>query len=412
MFDYDKILKKLDKFEELSKKKQRKVFDTIILSEDFRNWFYNVGDAQKQQPMTKPMVDKIFDAMASPKILKRLNKYLEDLSADKYDQTTCSIVFVIIEDAIEISNSANNQITIAYKNGEIVSKEAKAYKEKSDIYAQIISEILDNLKERAKENVKEIARKSNLPKELIYTTCFLVPDRKYVQKHKISMYMNQILQEIYKWVGNNGIEDIQSIRWGSYFGKYFGNELTSSAAVSVLLEGVRRIDVYRDTEYFEDVRKVWDSLTSFALTELDKAPENVRRQMIEIYIKRVDKLYKDGNNPKLRVDLLNIPSDFSNLTNTLKRYSNRISKITKSSVKEIDEYVDKYLPVENTAIYKDIEDDKRSLRNVEEDDESEPEFNFEDDDDDDEKEEVVTKDNYMEFLNPKRLFTNLDDDDE
>ena len=188
------------------------------------------------------------------------------------------------------------------------------------------------------------------------------------------------------------MDDVASIRWGSYFGTYFGSEMASSAALSVLLEGVSRINMYRDLEHFDDVRKVWDSLTNFALAELDRAPENVRRQMIELYIKRIEKLFRNGNGPRLRVDILNIPNAFNHLSNTITQYTNRISRITRANAKQFEEYNDKYKPMNHNdnnlssgelPIKEVFKNDHASKYN---DDSDEPAFNFinaDDEEDDD-----------------------------
>ena len=342
MFNYDKLIKKLEKFDELSSKKQGKVLESIFCSDEFRDWFYASSDISNDQPMTKPMVNKIFGLLAVPKTMKRITKFINNKTTEDFDHTSCSIAFLIVEQAIEISNNANSEISESYKSGELASKEAKAYKEKSEKYSQMISDLMDAIKDIAKSEVKEICKKSELPKGLVLTTYLMIPDRKYIPKFKIGMYVNQLLQEIYKWTGENGIEYTSSIKWGSYFGNFFGSELTSSAAISILLEGVRRIDAYRESDHFDNVREVWDSLTTFAMTELDKAPENIRRQMIEIYVKRIDRIFRNGNSPRLRVDLLNIPNNFNNLADTVSKYTDRIAKITRASARQVEDFQKQY----------------------------------------------------------------------
>jgi len=388
MFDYDKLVKKLGKFSDLSNKKQGKVLETIFCSDDFREWFYGIGENANSQPMTKPMVNKIFGSLATPAVMKRAIKFIKSKTSEDFDQSACTIAFLVVEQAIEASNNANKEITEGYKNGDISSKEVKSYKEKSEKYSEYISELMESLKDKAKGNVKEICKKSNLPKEMVFSTYFMIPDRKYIPKYKIGMYSNQLLQEIYKWTGNSGIEDVSSIKWGSYFGTFFGSEMTSSVAISILLEGVRRIDAYRDTEYFDNVREVWDSLTNFAMNELDRAPENVRKQMIELYIKRIDRIFRNGNGPRLRVDMLSIPSNFNNLTDTINRYADKISKITKSGVRQIESFQERYVKNDNVE-EKDNNHKPESIkidRDEDEDDTELPSFDFDSDNDEDDDE--------------------------
>ena len=395
MFDYDKLTKKLGKFGDLSNKKQGKVLETIFCSDEFRDWFYGIGENANDQPMTKPMVNKIFNSLANPMTMKRVTKFIKNKTSEDFDRSACSIGFLVVEQAIEASNSANKEIAESYKNGDLASKEAKEYKEKSERYSEYISDLMSALKDKARPEVKDICKKSNLPKGLVFTTYFMVPDRKYIPKHKIGMYVNQLLQEIYKWTGNSGIEDVSSIKWGSYFGNLFGSEMTSSASISILLEGVRRIDTYRDTEYFDNVREVWDSLTNFALMELDRAPENVRRQMIELYLKRIDRIFRNGNGPRLRVDMLNVPTNFQHLADTVSKYTERIARITRAGTHEVSEFQKQYSkPQKQNIVAKDSdEDDEESeastnktpkfrVDRTDDDDDDIPQFSFEDDSDD------------------------------
>ena len=146
------------------------------------------------------------------------------------------------------------------------------------------------------------------------------------------------------------------IRWGNMFGPYFGMEMTTSAAVAILIEGVKRIEPYQEMPHFNDVKSVWNSLTNFALSELDNAPENVRRQMIELYIKKIDRLFKNGNGPRLRVNILSLPREFANLSDTVMRYSDRISSIIKINMKPVADLKTKY-----ADSHRDDDDDDESI---------------------------------------------------
>jgi hypothetical protein len=95
-------------------------------------------------------------------------------------------------------------------------------------------------------------------------------------------------------------------------------------ATFVLLEGVHRIDKYRNSE---DVRECWDSLTTFALKELNDSPEQVRQQMIELYIKRIDRMFSNKAFD-LRVNLTDLDEDsFPKLVKTVDKYADKIVSI-------------------------------------------------------------------------------------
>jgi hypothetical protein len=109
--------------------------------------------------------------------------------------------------------------------------------------------------------------------------------------------------------------------------------------------------------------------------------------MIELYVKRIDRIFRNGNGPRLRVDILNIPSSFGNLSETIARYTDKISKITKSGVRQINSFQEKYIkndeePEEQTE---NVKKEVTKISREEDDDDDEiPSFNFESDSDDEE----------------------------
>lgn len=359
MFDYDKVTKKLERFDELPEKKQQKNLKRVFCETDFREWFYGVGENKDAQPLNSTMVQRLFNLLARPIVVKSLIDLVNTSDSESFDRTSCALTFLVIDQGIEALNKANSDVTEESKAGSLSNKELRTYREKSELYTDYIGRLLNAIKEKSSHDVKEISKKANLPKSLVYTTYFIVPDRKYIPKYKVSMYMNQILREVYKYTGNNGLDNIEMIRWGNLFGPYFGNEMTTSAAVSVLLEGVKRIEAYQNAVHFNDVRSVWNSLTNFALSELDNAPENIRRQMVELYIKKIDRIYRNGNGPRLRVNLLQIPSEFNNLIGTISKYSERISSITKMNMKPVADFKRRYMdePIQDD---KTDDDDRES----------------------------------------------------
>lgn len=331
MFDYDKVIKKLNKLDELSKKKRKKVLDSVF-TDEFIKWFYGVGDRDHQPPNIGTMVKNLVSTLARPKNLKILTKYVENASFDDFTRTDCCVCYVVIETAIEQLNGIRKDISSGYKDGEISGKTAKDYQNKTEEYNKLIEGLVAAIHDKSKPFVKKVSKDANLPRGFVMTTHFLVPEGKYIPKWKISGHMEQLLLEIYRYVGNNGMEYINSIKWHNYFQALFGDNSTASTALSIVLEGVRRIDPFRDAPHFDDVRAVWDSLTEYALRELDNAPEGVRRQMMDIYLKKVNHLFTDGNGARLRIDMLNIPSEYGNLARTMSHYVDRLAKIMHRNV--------------------------------------------------------------------------------
>lgn len=218
MFEYDKIVKKLEKFDELPEKKQKKTLNRVFCDESFREWFYGVGDNKDSQPMNNTMIQKLFNLLARPVVVKVLIDFINSQDSETFDRTSCAIAFLVIDNGIDALNKANGDVSEESKNGSLSNKELRTYKERSERYTEYMGDLLNAIKEKSGREVKEICKKCNLPKTLVYTTYFIVPGRKYVPKYKVSMYMNQILRETYKYVGSNGLENIEMIRWGVCLG--------------------------------------------------------------------------------------------------------------------------------------------------------------------------------------------------
>ena len=54
--------------------------------------------------------------------------------------------------------------------------------------------------------------------------------------------------------------------------------------------------------------------------------------MMDIYLKKVNHLFTDGNGARLRIDMLNIPSEYGNLARTMSHYVDRLAKIMHRNV--------------------------------------------------------------------------------
>ena len=196
------------------------------------------------------------------------------------------------------------------------------------------------------------------------------------------------------------MEYINSIKWHNYFQALFGDNSTASTALSIVLEGVRRIDPFRDAPHFDDVRAVWDSLTEYALKELDSAPEGVRRQMMDIYLKKVNHLFTDGTGARLRIDMLNIPSEYGNLARTMSHYVDRLAKIMHRNV-------DNFRNRNNRDDRRDNFNNRPDIRR----DDPKSDEDEEDDDTEDETTTMIDTDHEDSYLDTSSIKDEDDDND-
>ena len=336
MFEYEKVFKKLKELDQLPKKKRKKVLNTIF-SDDFKVWFYGTSESSdgrhNSPPNINSMIKAVIAELAKPKNIKIITKHIESKNYDEFDHTDSCIAYVVIEQAINMLNDTRNDLNAGMKDGSINSKEAKNYKNKIEEYNDQIKQLVSAVQDKSHPYVKKLSKSTNLPKDFVMATHFLIPSPKYILKHRINGMMEALLREIYRFTGSHGIEYVSSINWHNYFGTLFGDNLTASTALSIVMEGVRRIDSYRDLPHFDSVREIWDSLTNYAMNELNDAPENVRRQMLDIYMKRAERIYRNGD-VRLRVDFLNIPNEYNNLSNSMTYYMDRLAKIMHRNISD------------------------------------------------------------------------------
>ena len=326
-YSFDKCVKKLEKFDELPAKKKKKLFSTIFCGKEFREWYFQVGESKDNQPMTNAMIKKLMNLLARPQIIRELKEFIDSQDYETFDHTTAYLAFMVADTGVDSLNTANSGIKEESDNGLMSTNDVRKYSEKSEKYMSLISDFLDVLKDKLHKEIKNISNRSNLPKDMIRALYCVVPGKAYIPPYKVSGYTSMLLREAYKYTGANGIDDIRSIRWGEMFKTFFGDNMTPSVALAILMEGVKRIENYADTDHFQDVKSIWNSLTNYALAELDNASEETRRQMMELYIKKASKLFHNGNGPKMRINILAVPSEFSRLHETVMRYSDRIQSI-------------------------------------------------------------------------------------
>ena len=338
MFDYEKVIKKLSKSEDdYSKKKRKKLFTNLFHSDEFKEWIYGININEKDRDKdTREDLELFLDVISKPINIKSFISYMNDTNFDDFDHTCACIAYMFLENSVDTLNHLKNDMNERYRNGSLNSKNVKLYEEKANAYSKLIEKMAETITDKVSPDVKRISKRANLPKNFIRSLYFIVPGTRFVPKYRIGTYMDYILKEIYTYTGKNGLENISLINWHNYFEDVFNPKQTGSTAIAILMEGVRRIDDYQDLEYFDNVREIWDSLTDYAMREMDSLPEGVRRQMIEIYMKKIDKVFRNGHGPTLRVNLLQVPVEYENLANTMNRYMHRLSKIITPHMKDSD----------------------------------------------------------------------------
>lgn len=319
MFDYENVLNTLAAFDKMKTKKQIKFLKGIFLDDSFMEWLF----IPKKEANTNEKTASLYSMFIKPKIMRAIVEMFENTGFSKFNRTHATFIYSICNVAIATNNERIVEVERQRKEGEITNKMAQNINEKIERYNSYIADLIRCAKKIIRKEAKDLSRASNLPKYLCVTALHSVPEPKYVDRFKIGYYLNNLLNNVYSEVDALGGFN-KEVRWRVFFKEMFGKENVVEAATFILLEGVHRIDKYKNSA---DVKECWDSLSAFALKELNEAPETIRNQMIELYIKRIDKMFANKAFD-LRVNLLSLDeSPFSKLADTVKKYSDRIMEI-------------------------------------------------------------------------------------
>lgn len=325
---YEKAISKLEKFTELSKEKQVKLLKKILTDDEMLKWQFDPG--QNKQPYTGEMFNKLYKAMAMPAVLKTYEPMLNRYGKETFTRSSIVILHTVLTYALEIHNS----MIESYKN-EVAStganKETKDMKNRVEKYAEHLDSLKGVIQKLIKPWLKNLSSDTGLSRDIVFKALMVAPEVKYIPQQRITSTTVHLLEEIYSEANISGFPAKGSgVNWKPLFKTIFGIENIPSVAVSILLEGAHHIDKYRDSDNLICVRDCWDSLTKFALNELEDCPDKVRSQMIELYLKKAENLInrRNGRPTDLRVNLTRLPNEFSNIIRTVDFYKNQFDSIS------------------------------------------------------------------------------------
>ena len=324
---YEKAISKLEKFTELNKEKQVKLLKKILTDDEMLKWQFDPG--QNKQPYTGEMFNKLYKAMAMPAALKSYEPMLNRYGKETFTRSSIVILHTVLTYALEIHNS----MIESYKN-EVsatgANKETKDMKNRVEKYAEHLDSLKGVIQKLVKPWLKSLSSDTGLSRDIIFKALMVAPEVKYIPQQRITSTTVHLLEEIYSEANISGFPAKGSgVHWKPLFKTIFGVENIPSVAVSILLEGAHHIDKYRESDNLICVRDCWDSLTKFALNELEECPDKVRSQMIELYLKKAENLInrRNGRPTDLRVNLTRLPNEFRNVIRTVDFYKNQFDSI-------------------------------------------------------------------------------------
>lgn len=321
MFNYERALDVLRDFKRFSRKKRRKVIANLFFDDDFMEWLFQPEDI----PNLAEVVGDFYAEFTKPQTMQAMIDCIDYEGIHEFDRCHATFLTTVANIAIQNNNDVLEELEIARKAGDISRKSSNEAVDRIDDINGIVATLLKRSRKIIKRDAVKLSRDSRLPRYITISALTSIPDPKYIDTFKIGYYLNNLFTTIYSDVEENG-EFEEGVKWRVFFKEIFGKENVVEVATFILLEGVHRINKYDNSR---DVKECWDTLTMFALNELNDAPTQLRNQMIELYIKRLDKMFSNKAFD-LRVNLLKLDDDlFPKLVDTINKYADKIVSILK-----------------------------------------------------------------------------------
>lgn len=327
MFEIKDVFKFLENFSDFSKSEKVSTMEKLLKNKDFKKWLFCPDTHDKTIAND---ASRLYESLTKAKVMKCIIVTL-DKNDFKFDRTTATIINSVANIALEAGSERINELVDSRKRGEISDKAYKKYREEAEEYLEVAKTLKKASKILIKDKAKKLAKVTELPKRLCYETLTTTPDHQFIDKFRVGVYLNNLLHNIYEiieeesssifYIFSNGGG---SYVWDDFFGYVFGDDDLVDIATFCLLEGFQRIKKYSS----KAVTSAWDSLTEWALKQLEEAPESLRDQMLELYIKKITKMFQNvSERYDLRVDILNLPDKFRNLNKSVSKYKDRIQSI-------------------------------------------------------------------------------------
>ena len=325
---YEKAITKLEKFNDLSKEKQMKLLKKILTDEEIVKWQFD--PTQNKQPYSGEMFNKLYKAMAMPSALRTYEPMDERYGKETFTRSSIVILHTVLSYALEIHNNMIDSYKAEVRESGN-NAETKDLKNRVEKYAEHLDSMKNVIQKLIKPYLKKLSAETSLSRDMVFKALMVAPEVKYIPQQRITPTTIHLLEELYSEANVSGFPARGAgVNWSPLFKTIFGVENIPSVAVSILLEGAHHIDKYRDSDNLICVRDCWDSLTRYALDELEKAPDKVRGQMMELYLKKAENLInrRNGRPTDLRVNLTRLPSEFRNLIRTVDFYKNQFDTIS------------------------------------------------------------------------------------
>ena len=268
---------------------------------------------------------KLFERLSTHTMILAFNKAVKHEGVKEFDRNVSALLFSIASYAVKSKNEKLAESKTSKQRGLLSEKRYQTIEEMSLEYQNSIDKLKKTAYKIIKDDAKELSEDCGVPANICAWALMGSPDIEFITRFSLNFYFSNTLAMIYEQIYSGGyLTNITPKMWKKFFEGVYGEDKVVECATLIALEGMSRYERYKDSE---DVKKVWDSLTEFALNCLENAPERIREQMMDIYVKKIEKMFKN-NSFELRVDMRNLSKiDYPKLVETTAKYAQTITDI-------------------------------------------------------------------------------------
>lgn len=315
---------------EYDEDKAKKIIHKYLTNDDLGRMLFDPPEDQLKE--INDQTEQLISQMIKKKSMNAIIESLDEYGYSGYPRWTPVFLNTIVENAGAVAVEGVKQLDTSLENGSISKSDARDRKETFEKIYKRAEQLDKRISKMCKQDAKKLSAASDIDKDvckLVLRTCpELSKDSKesrkgrpLISRNRLKVWLPMQLNILYS-NADKFADDVKDVNWKNFFKFTLGADNLPDVATILLVEGVDRI---KDIDS-ANVRKVWDSLTAFALNTLEYSENGTRSKMIEMYIKRVTNMFQNGTK-ELRVDLTTLSSkDFPNLTKTISAYAEKLKE--------------------------------------------------------------------------------------
>ena len=306
------------------------MFDDFFRSKEFLRNLYKSSDTSKgnSSPNSTQDTYRMYKLLTKHRVIRAMISAIEDNDYE-YPRGVAVLLYTIAMVLFDSTKANKEKSRDAFVDGWYDRNDYKDSQQSRENSMKDVLMLQKCARKIVKRAAKMIEKKSEMPRELAASILVTVPDSEFIDNSQIGFYATKAFSVIYSYANavdsetSHNFTEFDTIDWTYVFETVFGKYRQYDVATCLTLEGLSRVQGYRGAA----VKEVWNCLTKWALYTLDHSPEDTRTHMIEMYVKRLGRMFKNRN-PEIRVNLAKLDAgDYPELMKTVGKYADQIVNI-------------------------------------------------------------------------------------